>query len=91
MKALVSTLTLAALAIALPAAPTMAADEVNVYSSRKEELIKPLLERFTAATGIPVNLVTGKEDALTKLLMAEKVMIIPRAEGDLANGEAFYQ
>ena len=34
---------------------------------------------------------TGKEDALTKLLMAEKVMIIPRAEGDLANGEKIYQ
>ena len=34
---------------------------------------------------------TGKEDALTKLLMAEKVMIIPRAEGDLGNGEAIYQ
>ncbi len=34
---------------------------------------------------------TGKEDALTRLLMAEKVMIIPRAEGDLVNGEAIYQ
>jgi cytochrome c553 len=34
---------------------------------------------------------TGNEDALTKLLMAEKVMIIPRAEGDLANGEKLYQ
>jgi cytochrome c553 len=34
---------------------------------------------------------TGSEDALTKLLMAEKVMIIPRAEGDLANGEKIYQ
>ena len=34
---------------------------------------------------------TGTEDALTKLLMAEKVMIIPRAEGDLANGEKLYQ
>ncbi len=34
---------------------------------------------------------TGTEDALTKLLMAEKVMIIPRAEGDLANGEKIYQ
>jgi cytochrome c553 len=29
---------------------------------------------------------TGKEDALTKLLMAEKVMIIQRAEGDLEEG-----
>lgn len=34
---------------------------------------------------------TGKEDALTRLQMAEKVMIIPRTEGDLANGEATYQ
>ena len=34
---------------------------------------------------------TGKEDALTKLLMAERVMIIPRAEGNLENGEAIYQ
>jgi len=34
---------------------------------------------------------TGKEDALTKLQMAERVMIIPRAEGNLANGEAIYQ
>ena len=34
---------------------------------------------------------TGKEDALTRLLMAEKVMIIPRAEGDLDNGGRIYQ
>ena len=34
---------------------------------------------------------TGKEDALTKLLMAEKVMIIPRAEGDLEAGGQIYQ
>ncbi len=34
---------------------------------------------------------TGKEDALTRLLMAERVMIIPRAEGDLENGEKIYR
>ncbi len=34
---------------------------------------------------------TGNEDALTKLLMADRVMIIPRAEGDLENGEKIYQ
>src|SRR5574343_1821264 len=34
---------------------------------------------------------TGNEDSLTRLLMAEKVMIIPRAEGDLANGEKIFQ
>lgn len=34
---------------------------------------------------------TGKEDALTRLLMADKVMIIPRAEGDIDKGGAIYQ
>jgi iron(III) transport system substrate-binding protein len=45
--------------------------EVNLYSARKEELIKPLLDRFTAQTGIQVNLVTGKADALLKRLQSE--------------------
>lgn len=31
------------------------------------------------------------DDALTRLLAMEKVMIVPRAEGDLANGKAIYQ
>jgi len=34
---------------------------------------------------------TGNEDALTKLLIADRVMIIPRAEGDLENGGKIYQ
>ncbi|HEY5789174.1 MAG TPA: Fe(3+) ABC transporter substrate-binding protein [Gammaproteobacteria bacterium] len=58
-------------ALLLPTAPVLAADEVNLYSSRQEELIKPLLDRFTAATGIRVNLVTGKDDALLKRLESE--------------------
>lgn len=45
--------------------------EVNVYSARKEALIKPLLNRFTKQTGIKVNLVTGKADALLKRLQSE--------------------
>lgn len=49
---------------------TLAA-EVNLYSARKEALIKPLLDRFTAATGVSVNLVTGKADALLKRLEKE--------------------
>ncbi len=56
-------------ALLLPAAAT--ADEVNVYSARKEKLIKPLLDQFTAATGIKVNLLTGKADALLKKLELE--------------------
>lgn len=49
----------------------LAAAEVNVYSARKEALIKPLLDRFTKTTGITVNLVTGKADALLKRLESE--------------------
>lgn len=33
----------------------------------------------------------GNEDALTRLLMVDKVMIIPRAEGDVENGGKIYQ
>lgn len=49
----------------------LAADEVNLYSARKEKLIKPLLDQFTNETGIKVNLVTGKADALLKRLQME--------------------
>lgn len=48
-----------------------ASDIVNVYSARKEALIKPLLDEFSATTGIEVNLVTGKADALLKRLQVE--------------------
>ncbi|TGO02459.1 iron deficiency-induced protein A [Candidatus Thiomargarita nelsonii] len=49
----------------------VAASEVNLYSARKEALIKPLLDKFTQETGIRVNLVTGKADALLKRLQSE--------------------
>jgi len=48
-----------------------ASGEVNIYSARKEELIKPLLDRFSEQTGITVNLVTGDADALLKRLESE--------------------
>mgnify|MGYP003663426737 CR=1 FL=1 len=47
------------------------AQEVNVYSARKEALIKPLLDKFTESTGISVNLVTGNADALITRLKSE--------------------
>lgn len=69
-----STLLAGALAalIALPTA-ALGQDEVNLYSARKEDLIKPLLDRFTDETGVRVNLVTGKEDALLKRLESEGI------------------
>jgi iron(III) transport system substrate-binding protein len=52
-------------------APFTQAGEVNVYSARQESLIKPLLDRYTEETGIEVNLVTGKGDALLTRLQNE--------------------
>lgn len=65
---LVSWVCAAAVAASLP---LMASAEVNIYSSRKEALIKPLLDKFTEQTGIEVNLVTGKDDALISRLQME--------------------
>lgn len=48
------------------------ADEVvNLYSARKEALIKPVLDDFTEQTGIQVRLLTGGGDALLTRLQAE--------------------
>ncbi|QFU76274.1 Fe(3+) ABC transporter substrate-binding protein [Halioglobus maricola] len=52
-------------------APLLSAAEVNVYSARKEALIKPLLDKFTKETGVDVNLVTAKGDALLTRLKSE--------------------
>lgn len=51
--------------------PVSAKGEVNVYSARKEALIKPILDRFSKQTGIKVNLITGKADALLTRLRLE--------------------
>lgn len=64
---------IAALFMAVAAGTGVAAapQDVNVYSARQENLIKPLLDRFTQETGVRVHLVTGKADALLKRLEAE--------------------
>lgn len=64
-------LSLACIAATSVSAMSFAADEVNVYSARKEALIKPLLDKFTEQTGIKVNLVTGKADALITRMVKE--------------------
>lgn len=48
-----------------------AASEVNIYSYRKEHLIRPLLDAFTEASGIKVNLISGKAEALLVRLKSE--------------------
>lgn len=69
-----SRLTLAALALAAPSvlfATNADAAEVNLYSSRKEELIRPMLDIFTKETGIEVNVLTAKADQLVERIKAE--------------------
>ena len=64
----ISTLALALISVAAPAL----AEEVNIYSHRQPELIQPLMDAFTAETGIAVNV------AFVDKGMAERLV----AEGD---------
>ena len=47
------------------------AAEVNIYSGRKEALIRPVLDKFTEKTGIIVNLVSGNAGQLRERLLVE--------------------
>jgi ABC-type thiamine transport system substrate-binding protein len=47
------------------------AAEVNVYSGRKEALIRPVLDQFTEQTDIVVNLVSGEAGQLRERLLVE--------------------
>jgi len=47
------------------------ADEVNIYSAREENLIKPILDLYAERTGTTINLVTGGADELTQRLELE--------------------
>lgn len=56
--------------VGLPLA-SLAAEEVVVYSARKEHLIKPLFEAFEKETGIEVKYITDKAGPLLQRLKAE--------------------
>jgi iron(III) transport system substrate-binding protein len=58
-------------ALLLSSTSVYAAEEVNIYSARKTDLIQPLLDVFSKESGIKVNLVTGGEDELIKRLEVE--------------------
>lgn len=69
-----SRVAVAAVALAVPAVLAAAdadAAEVNLYSARKEELIRPLLDAFTKDTGIQVNVLTAGADQLVERIKAE--------------------
>lgn len=66
----VSTFVTAVLLLAY-AVVVSAADEVVVYSSRNEQLIKPLFDAYTKDTGVRVTFITDKEGPLIERLKAE--------------------
>ena len=62
-------LTLLALTLCSTALPALA-DEVNIYSHRQPDLIQPLLDAFTAETGITTN-VAFVDKGMVERLVAE--------------------
>ncbi|WP_027896485.1 extracellular solute-binding protein [Zestomonas thermotolerans] len=62
---------LAALALGLAVTSVQAAEEVVVYSSRIDELIKPVFDAYTAKTGVKVKFITDKEAPLMQRIKAE--------------------
>jgi len=63
---------LVSLLVLAVAAPSIAwSEEVVVYSSRKEHLIKPLFDRYTEETGVKVTYLTDKAGPLIQRLAAE--------------------
>nr|WP_314491219.1 extracellular solute-binding protein [uncultured Pseudomonas sp.] len=61
----------AVLALSLFGGAAQAADEVVVYSSRIDELIKPVFDAYTAKTGVKVKFITDKEAPLMQRIKAE--------------------
>ena len=53
----------------LPA--TLYADELVIYSARKEHLIQPLIDTYSAETGTKIRFITDKEGPLLQRLKAE--------------------
>ena len=72
MKKIVGLVSMLACTLAMPIS-SFADGEVNLYSARKEKLIKPLLDTFTKETGISVNLITAKAGPLLKRLKTEGI------------------
>ncbi len=62
----------AAVGVAILSTPAVSvAAEVNVYSHRKENFIRPQLDAFTELTGVEVNLITGGADTLLERIRSE--------------------
>ena len=52
------------------------ADDVNLYTARKEHLLRPLIDIFENETGIKVNILTAKTKVLIKKII-DQGKIVP--------------
>src|SRR5687768_15450811 len=50
---------------------TRNSEELAIYSARNEQLIKPVFDRYTAETGVPIRFVTDDAGPLIERLAAE--------------------
>jgi iron(III) transport system substrate-binding protein len=71
MKGKIITSVLAAVAILVINVSWGFAEEVVVYSARKDHLIKPLFDAYKAETGVDVKYITGKAAPLIQRLKSE--------------------
>ncbi|HTO19299.1 MAG TPA: extracellular solute-binding protein [Pseudomonas sp.] len=67
----VSNALFATLALGVCIGQVQAADDVVVYSSRIDELIKPVFDAYTKETGVKVRFITDKEAPLMARIKAE--------------------
>ncbi|MBR9867437.1 MAG: Fe(3+) ABC transporter substrate-binding protein [Oceanospirillales bacterium] len=66
-KQQIKKLTFIVLPLTIAANSASAADEVNIYSYRQQFLIQPMLDAFTADTGIKTNVVFAKKGLIERL------------------------
>lgn len=71
----------AVLALAAVAATPLAADQITLYSGRGEPLVAPLLQAFTAETGIEVNV---------RYAGTAELAILLQEEGDRSPADVFW-
>ncbi|MCL6556086.1 MAG: Fe(3+) ABC transporter substrate-binding protein [Burkholderiales bacterium] len=57
--------------LAAAVSPLAHGEEVVVYSARNEQLIKPVFDAYTRATGVTIRFITDKEGPLMQRLKAE--------------------
>ncbi|MCF4097747.1 extracellular solute-binding protein [Maritalea mediterranea] len=62
------TLLLATLGVALTGTASAYAEEINVYSYRQPELLKPLTDAFEAETGIKTNVLFAKQGLVDRVV-----------------------